>query len=214
MSTTHRTVSWGWVGLCATAGALSLIGGSVLSRHPLLRDLPIGQSDLTVAALSPLLGNTLVVVWAFLLARHVAGTCPDDGQGGTWAQTVVPPATLLGGFLLAAPSVRRTIGSAAGSQAHASVLLLFTGLLIASGLWFTRAWLSRIDSSRTSAGNTCPKETVACFVIPPHSGQAGGRLLATNRSTMTPASNRAWHSRQPTNRAVPCNSRTLWHPAI
>ena len=146
MSTTHRTVSWGWVGLYATAGALSLIGGSVLSRHHLLRDLPIGQSDLTVAALSPLLGNTLVVVWAFLLARHVAGTCPDDGQGGTWAQTVVPPATLLGGFLLAAPSVRRTIGSAAGSQAHASVLLLFTGLLIASGLWFTRAWLSRIDS--------------------------------------------------------------------
>ena len=146
MSTTHGRVSWNWVGLCAIAAAASPIGGSVLGRHPLLRDLPVGQSDLTVAALSPLLGNTLVVFWVFLLARHIAGACPDDGQGGTWARTVVPPATLLGGFLLAAPSVRRTIGSAVGSQAHAAVRLLFAGVLIGSGLWFTRAWLSRIDS--------------------------------------------------------------------
>lgn len=146
MSTTHGTVSWGWVGFCAVAAAVSLIGGSVLSHHPLLRDLPINQADLTVGDLSPLLGKTLVVYWAFLLARHLAGTSPDDGQGGTWARTVVPPATLLGGFLLVAPPAFRAIGSTAGSQTHAPVMFVLAGALIGSGLWFTLAWLKRLDA--------------------------------------------------------------------
>ena len=146
MSTTHGTVSWGWVSLCAIAGAASLIGSSVLGQHPLLRDLSIGHSDFTVAALIPLLGKTLVVCWAFLLTRHIARSYPDDGQGGTWVRAILPPATLLGGFLLAAPSVRRAIGPTAVSPAQAAASLLFAGLLIGSGLWFTISWLSRIDS--------------------------------------------------------------------
>jgi hypothetical protein len=88
MSTTHDTVSWGWVSLSAITGAGSLIGSSVLG-HPLLRDLPIGHSDITVATLIPPLGKTLAVCWGFLLTRRIARGYPNDKQGGTWARSIV-----------------------------------------------------------------------------------------------------------------------------
>lgn len=195
MSTTHGTVSWGWVGFCAIAGAVSLIGGSVLSRHPLLHDLRIGQSDFTAGASSLLLGNTLVVFWTFLLARHIVGTRPDDGRGGTWARRIVPPAVLLGGFLLAAPSIRRAIGTAAGAQAHVLLLFVFSGVLVGSGLWFTLAWLSRLDSLHhllgdrfqgTSMPNADQQEEEAPSVTE-QAGEERTQILSHARRSPAPA---------------------------
>ncbi|MEX5213928.1 MAG: serine/threonine protein kinase [Nitrospiraceae bacterium] len=173
----------------------SLIGGSVLSRHPLIHSLPIGQSAFTVGAWSPLLGNTFVVFWAYLLARHLAGACPDDGKGGSWTRTVMPPATVLGGCLLTAPSIRRTIESAAESQAHAPLLLLFAGALIGTGLWFTLAWLRRIDSlhhllesrfSKTRAPSTDQEGEAKPSVIEQGREERTQTLSQTRRSPAPP----------------------------